>query len=47
MGFEHKEKRYHISLWFGVKRDGRARMLEAERTVESDSVFSDRDEVTS
>ena len=31
----------------GVKRDGRARMLEAQRTVEIGSVFSGRDDVTS
>ena len=31
----------------GVKRDGRARMLEAERTVETGSVFSDHDDMTS
>ena len=31
----------------GVKRDGRARMLAAKRTVETGSVFSDRDEVKS
>ena len=28
------------------KRDGRARLLEAYRTVETGSVFSDRDDVT-
>ena len=33
--------------WVGVKRDGRARMLEAERTVETGSVFSDHDDMTS
>ena len=29
------------------RRDGRVRMLEALRTVETGSVFSDRDDVTS
>ena len=31
----------------GLKRVGRARMLESSRTVETGSVLSDRDEVTS
>ena len=30
----------------GVKRDCKSGMLEAYRTVETDSVFSDRDDVT-
>ena len=31
----------------GVKRDGRARMLEALRIAETGSVFPDRDDLTS
>ena len=30
----------------GVKRDGRARMLEAQRPKETGSVFSDQDDMT-